>query len=279
MENILINVDSRFRNTQIYPSASKFTVKLSNTVKNIMYIRLSSVEMPNLYLTFTNAKNNTSMTIHTNGESYLIHIDDGFYNSSQMLQAIQTELDKIPGNFTIKLNLANGFVTFQSDNTFSIDCNANLPYPSLCHHLGCRNSVCLCKPKIVNGVTKNYITYASQMDVIGDNYLFLKVNDYGKIYNFNLDNNNVSESQESYLGKVIMTSNKAEKNFDNNNLISKRHIFRQPVNINRLDIELLDPYSKLVEMLNMNFSFTLEIGVIYDSAIYKDCLKSLSFEQ
>lgn len=279
MENILINVDSRFRNLQLYPNTSKFTIKLANTIKNIMYIRLSSVEIPNLYFTFSDAKKNTSFTLNTNGESYLIHIEDGFYNSTQLLAAIQTELTNIPGNFTIKLNLANGFVTFQGDTTFTINCNATEPYPSLCYHLGCRNTKCSCKPKIVNGSTKHYITYASQLDNIGDNYLFLKVNDYGKIYNFNLDNNNVSESQESYLGKIIINSNKADRNFDNNNLITKRHIFKQPVNINRLDIELIDPYSKLVEMLHMNFSFTLEIGVIYDSAMYKDCLKSLSFER
>jgi len=58
MDNIIINIDSRFRNKQIYSNAGKFTYHLGDKIKNCKYIRLSSFEFPNLYFTFTEKKNN-----------------------------------------------------------------------------------------------------------------------------------------------------------------------------------------------------------------------------
>ena len=60
MDNIIINIDSRFRNKQIYNNSGKFIYQLSEKIKNCKYIRLSSFEFPNLYFTFTEKKNNIS---------------------------------------------------------------------------------------------------------------------------------------------------------------------------------------------------------------------------
>jgi hypothetical protein len=56
MENQLINIDSRFRNKNKYQNPGKFTFHLKEKIKNVKYIRLSSVELPNLYFTFTDEK-------------------------------------------------------------------------------------------------------------------------------------------------------------------------------------------------------------------------------
>jgi hypothetical protein len=279
MENILINIDSRFRNKNIYPNSGKFTFNLGEKIKNVTYIRLSSVEIPNLYFTFSDAKDNSKFIITTNNNGYNIHIEEGFYDSCQLLQNIQELLEPIPGNHTIKLNLANGYVTFESDTDFSIDFSNNGIYPSLGYQLGFRNNNYNSQSKIVNGTVIKYIKGESQLDVIGDNYLFLKVNDYGLIYNFrNSDNITTNENVNTYLGKVIMSVNKTEKNFDNNNFITKKHIFRQPNNISKFDIELLDPLNRIVDLVYMDFSFTLEVGVIYDKSVYDNYLNNINYQ-
>lgn len=279
MENLLINIDSRFRNKNLYTNAGKFTFNLSNKIRDVMYIRLSSIEIPNLYFTFSEKKDNTKFIITTNNNTYDVHIDEGFYDSSQLLQNIQDILDPIPGSLTIKLNLANGYVTFESNTNFSINFSNNGLYPSLGYQLGFRHNNYSSQTKTVNGKVIKYIRGESQLDVIGDNYLFLKVNDYGLIYNFiNSDNVNTNETINTYLGKVIMSVNKAEKNFDNNNFITKKHIFRQPTNISKFDIELLDPLNRLVDLVYMDFSFTLEVGVIYDKSVYDNYLNNIDYQ-
>ena len=83
-----------------------------------------------------------------------------------------------------------------------------------------------------------------------------------------------NETLDNYLGKIILSVNKAEKNFDNNNFITKKHIFKQPANISKLNIELLDPIGNIINTNSIDYSFTLELGVIYDSELYKNSLNN-----
>ena len=269
MENILINVDSRFRNKELYPDGGKFTLKLNQTIKDILYIRLSSTEIPNLYFTFTKAKQNTSFVLTTTSDTTIVLIEDGFYDSIQMLTNINNNL---PIGMTINLDLANGFITFQHTSAFSIDFTNHSQYPSLGYQLGFRKNI---YSSTHNG--SNYeLKSEALMDTIGDNYIFLRVNDYGKMYNFNKHIADNVETLDNYLGKVILSVSKAEKNFDNQNFITKKHIFRQPANISRLDIELIDPLGNTINTQLMDYSFTLELGVIYDRELYEKSLNSLN---
>jgi hypothetical protein len=276
MENILINIDSRFRNKNIYPNSGNFSFKLSEKIKDVMYIRMSSVELPNLYFVFSKAKNNTTFVITVDTVDFEINIQDGFYNSTQLLRNIQDKLTSVPGHMNIKLNLANGYVTLESTVTFSVNFTNTGKYPSLGYQLGFRNNI---YTSVVENETKQYIKSESQLDRIGDNYVFIRVNDYGKIYNFtNLNNVNINENMNNYLAKVIMNVNKTEHNFDNNNFLTKKYIFRQPTNITKFDIELLDPLGNIIDMVQMDFSFTLEIGVIYDKCVYEKYLKTIDYQ-
>ena len=64
---------------------------------------------------------------------------------------------------------------------------------------------------------------------------------------------------------------KCMQNFDNgSNYLSKSYIFRQPININRFDIELIDMKGNNINMMSMNYSLTLELGIITDSNINQD---------
>ena len=83
MENIIINIDSRFRDKNKFPKSSSFSLALSERIKNCIYIRLSSIEFPNLYFTFTELKKNTSFNITLDDNTVInIIIHDGFYDSN-----------------------------------------------------------------------------------------------------------------------------------------------------------------------------------------------------
>ena len=284
MENIIINIDSRFRDKHAFSNASNFTYTLSEKIKNCKYIRLSSIEIPNLYFTFSTKKNNNSFKISILDASNnliinTITINDGFYDSGTLLSTIQTLLDNIfnIGVINILFHPTSGFVSFYSNVNFSLDFSNGLStYDSLGYQLGFRNKVY----NYINGTHSGQIltyTSESQLDVTGDHYIFFKINDYGVIYNdfeyitYDLSNNIVKSKyagDKNIFAKIIMTAAKTDQLFDNcASFLTKSFIFRQPVDIDKFNIKLIDPKGNIIDMLQMDFSFTLEVGVVFDSGL------------
>ena len=52
------------------------------------------------------------------------------------------------------------------------------------------------------------------------------------------------------------------------NFLTKTYKFKQPVNLSKFDIELVNQFGKTVDMNYIDFSMTLEVGQIYDSGDY-----------
>ena len=260
MEKIIINIDSKYRDKELYPNSSKFSIPLDRTIKNMIDIKISSVEFSNLsYFLFSNFKNNITFMFTINAINYYLKIADGFYSSNVLIKSIQDQFDILllnnPNQMTITLNPITGKVTLSGTSSFSIDFSNNSNYPSLGYYLGFINNSYL---------NKLSITCESILNLSIDNYLFLKVNNYGSMY-ANLSNNEKNILYPyNILGKIILDLNKTTGSFDNNNLITKEYIFRKPVNISKFDIELLDPYGTPIDMLFSDFSFTLELNYIYD---------------
>ena len=53
MDNILINVNSIFKDKTLY-SSNDFVLELPEQIKNIIYMKISSIEIPNIFYTFSN---------------------------------------------------------------------------------------------------------------------------------------------------------------------------------------------------------------------------------
>lgn len=312
MENILLNVDSRFRMKDKYPNSAKFSYKVSEKIKNCKYVRVSSIEFPNLYWTFNYAlKSNTFFNV-TETDPHdppfkfpTTIIPDGFYDSCSLLTQIQTQLDKLndpttstytdPEAFAIKFNCDNGLVSITNSCPFSVDFSNNNPiYPSLGYLLGFREKqVYISVPdltaplSLLGEPTQYIITGDTPLEMTGDTYIFLRVNDYGVIkHDFKsvatyrkigyTETANI-QGNESMLAKIILGANKTQEVFDNGaNFVTKSYTFRQPTNIQTLEIELLDPYGQIIQMGYLDYSFTLEFGVIYDTELYGETNKFAS---
>jgi hypothetical protein len=288
MDNIIINIDSRFRNKQIYNNAGKFTYQLSEKIKNCKYVRLSSFEFPNLYFTFTEKKNNISFKLICNSKEYVVTITEGYYASDTLLLEIQEQFDKaniyMQTEFKILFNYNNGFCTIENGTAYFRVEFSNYPsrYPSLGYQLGFRKDNYLSSTAVVSGEAIYSIITESQLDTIGEQYIFLKLNDYGIIFHdyediITKDSSGEIILREKYVGdknvfaKIILNTNKAEQVFDNgSNFLTKSYIFRQPIDLDRFNISLSDPRGNIIDMVHMDFSLTLEIGIIYDSSLQNE---------
>lgn len=265
MENQIVNIDSRFRDKTLFKNAGKFTHTLMDKLKNVHYVRVSSIELPNMYYTFTAVKDNLSFQIVVDDYEFEVHIAEGSYTSDLILNYIQDELTVINTdhgyNFKISFSEISSRISFYDDDptptSFTINFSNQGLGPSLGYHLGFRENV-------YSGAGR--YTSESVLDTVGDHYVYVRVNDYGLIYN--------DVANRRLLAKVILNKNKTFLVQDNEaNFLTKTYKFHQPVNVDRLEIELLDPLGRTLDLVGQDYSMTLEVGVIRD-AVLKDELEN-----
>lgn len=248
METLIFNIDSRSRDTTSYPTNSKFKYDLSekgsSKVKNVVEMKISSIEFPNTSHFFNSTYGNTSFKI--DGTSYTI--DDGNYNSDDIVTAIN---DKMPSGVEFTLNKNTGKLTITTNTSREFDFSNSTDYHSLGFLLGFKENT-----YTINGtkVSENI------PNVIGENYFFLKLNDYGYIEN----------NGKKYMLKLIMISPKYEMTFESRrNYVTKTYKFKQPTDINTLDIEIVDYLNNNVSLNGVQFSFTLELTVVNNNLLKK----------
>ena len=94
--------------------------------------------------------------------------------------------------------------------------------------------------------TQLLITGTKNYNVSGEDYIFLRINDWG-----NFDFFNQILFSKIFLRSDLTTTNKT------NNFINKEHVFSQLKTINKLDIELIDYLGNTVDLNGIDFSFTL----------------------
>lgn len=273
MENVLINIDSRFRDKLNFPNTGKFTYNLNEVIKNVVYIRLSSFEFLNVQPVFLAEYYNISfMIVLETLDVVTITIQEGNYSSDILVNYIQGQLDLANNtystNFVVNWDIISLKITFSNTTPFSlIFSNGTHFYSALGYYLGFRftdDKYDMYKTgqpiKKILGITTYYWYADTVLDISKDKYLYLRLNDYGVIYNDILEKN--------LFAKIIL-GNTLYVQDNGSNLLTKMYKFKQPVNLSKFDIELISPVGYTINMDQINYSFTLEIGQIYDNRIFE----------
>ena len=294
----IINVDSRFRATNS-PSSTNFSYSCDHTYKNVIRLRLASIELPNMFSVFSSNRGNLTFKIRAYDilgipREVQVIIQPGNYNSQDLLTIIQCQLDM---NFkqeygifiNISINPYSALVTFthagvaatpiipstvptNSARPFVLDFRSESPRImnrlhnfGLGYNLGFRKKVYTVSNSIsVDGINTISITSEGCLDVVGDTYLFLCINDYHVI------EQKTNDDYIQCLAKIIIREDKYAVSYDDgSSLLSNEIIFPSPVDINILNIKLLDMYGEVVELCGMNFSLSLEITEVLNTTLYE----------
>ena len=132
-----------------------------------------------------------------------ICIEPGNYTHVELITKIQLQFDTINltsgTTFQIAFDTNTYRVSICNNDIFSLDFRTPVEYPSLGYILGFR--CCLYS-------NKEEYTTSSILNVVGPSYIFLKINNYGRVYISPL------QSQKA-LAKIILTKNKTNVVFDN----------------------------------------------------------------
>lgn len=293
----IINVDSRFR-TKGSVSASNFSYSCDHTYKNVIRLRLASVEIPNMFPVFSVPRGNLSFKIKAYDvlgipRELKLEITPGNYTAGELIAQLQSHLDN---NFkdtygifiNIDVNPNSARVTFthlgvanlpilpttvptDSARPFILDFTSESVYImhrdhnfSLGYNLGFRSKAYKVANIVnVNGIDTINITSEGCIDVVGDTYLFLCVNDYHAV------EQKTTDDYIQCLAKVIIREDKYAVIYDDgSSLLSNEIIFPSPVDINILNVKLIDMYGDPVELCGMNFAFSLEITEVLNTGLY-----------
>ena len=114
MEDILINIDSKYRDTTKYSNECKFRINFEKTYKNIVSIRMTSLEINNSINYISSQKNNNFIKVHlpnkqNDPSGTIIKLNDGLIHS---IDTIKTNFNDILS----KMFNSNGLLQQNIDN-------------------------------------------------------------------------------------------------------------------------------------------------------------------
>lgn len=278
-----LNLSSCFRSNYYNSNPCDFQYQLPTEIRNVVSMRLASIEIPNAWYLFSCIKKNNSFIIEINNNNiitpYTITVPDGNYDSDMLTQYLNTtyfylspaitNLNYIkfsidPFNFKSKFELI-GIIpaNFCFNIIFFSDINVNFM-----NTFGWIIGYRLAKYKSIS----TYLVSEGLFDAGGDRYIFLSVEDYQ--YNNNALNIvcfDQSTMEKNIIAKIPMVNGKLSMIIDDNTCpLTKTRRYNGPVNIRNLHIKILDNFGNIIDLNNMDFSFTLEMEILYEGFNFND---------
>lgn len=262
----IINIDSRFRVPMEGSDASKFYFRLPAPIRNVLRIRVTSIEFANNYFTFSAYRRNVTIWV-TFGDpvvSVSVVIPDGNYYVKDMLSTLNNLFDASVLSFlSVTFNTVTGEFTFTGTQPYTINTacgsedtwNRDFDY-GLGYNLGFSRGIF--SSDASGNVVSNHSAIFS-----GDPYIFLRVNDFECV------RQTVNGYQFGALAKIIISQAKDYMNFDDyTGHHAKEVTFPNPYDLTKFKIQLVDPYGQHLQMDSAQFSFSLEVLEVRNLSLY-----------
>jgi len=288
-----LNIDSRFRENYFASSSTNFNASLPLTINNVLTMQLAAIELPTSFYNISKQYGNNFFTLNVTDavdpsliQTQVVNIADGNYDHTGIVNLLNTTMTNIANLnpslanyqyiiFGININANNGsgqmFVSvaddpsvpsinfslnFQADRNGIDDRSTPLPL-KLGWTFGFRN-----------GIYENNINYVSEgiIDLSGPRYIYLVVDDF----NNNVNNSFYSAFNSSILNKNILARISLQSTtfsiFSENNLsiVTTPRQYFGPVKIQNINVQLLDEYGRVIDLNNMDYSFSLTFQTVYD---------------
>lgn len=288
-QTIIIN--TLFREDYYNTCSTDFTVILPYYFKNVLSLRLSSVQLPNVIYNVSKLSNNNTFYIReydTDLSANIIFPEGSYNNISTFTSLLQTEINQqlgiSPERFVVSYDHNSNKITI-SNIMYDFTLIFNKPAPTIYGKYGNfkptdgqREQKCveieeiykrfgwLCGYRKGEYANNNSYTTEGIFNAIYPNYVYFVLNDFNNsqaqnvfgMYSKSIIGNNI-------LGMLPLTAPEYSINFTTgNDLIERRREYFGPVRIQRLKIELVNQYGDIINLNNMDFSFSLELEIAYD---------------
>ena len=267
-----LNIDTRFRDNYTKSSASNFQFELPTTFNDVMSVQLDNFEFVSPVYNISDSLGNNFFNIKINtGEILTIIIPGGIYIASTLITAINLAIQNIavlnnPSTYKIVMSqntITNCtiFTNIASSDEFTLlfqGYGSNIPLTfKLGWIMGFRLEIYI-----------DNFSYTSEgiIDLYGPKYIFLVFYDYNNSVNngfFSAFNSSVLNN--NILARISMSPNNIGAVVQNNlAIITYARQYFGPVNIQKVNIQLLDEYGRQLDTHNMDYSFCVTFNVVYD---------------
>jgi len=270
----LHSLDSRFADMR-EDQNSTFRLVLPYPLKNIMRVRLASIELPLVEYMFSEQYGNLTFSVNldSNGFVSMQSIIPGNYTPQELVTVIQTNLKLIDNGFSCVLNSYTNTCTIKhSSKSFILNMLsstnstvANRPsFWGLGYYLGFRQSSLTSN---LNTDGSYSLTGTSPINTDPNQYYLLQL--YYPDSIVNVWHRYQDKSYIEAFAKVILKNGAYTITYDDNsNMVRKEFTFLAPVTMSQIKVKLLNPYGESINMLNTEWSVTLEITEIVNSKTY-----------
>jgi hypothetical protein len=281
-----LNLNSCFRNNYYQSNPCDFQYIIPSEIKNVLSMRLVSIEIPNSWYLFSSIKKNNNFIIEINLEGektdYNIIIPDGNYDSDTLQYYLNTTyfyesgLDTPLKNIRFNINnynLKTSFEVIESETETLTNFNFSLKFIDNINQ-NAMNTLGWTLGFRLGSYLNIHEKICSEglFDAGGDRYIFLCINDYQ--YNSNASNTvcfDKSVLNEDVIAKIPMINGKFSLIVnDNNNSLAKIRRYNGPINLSRLQIKIIDKFGTVIDLNNMDYSLTLELELLYESFNFKN---------
>ena len=287
-----LNLNSCFRHNYFQSNPCDFLYLIPTEIKNVLSMRLVSIEIPNAWYLFSSLKKNNSFEIiisqnqsfenlNNNNKSckYEIQIPDGNYDIDSLQHYLNTTYFYESGLDTYLKYIKFSINPTNLKSCFEIieDCEEKISF-SLHFSQSISQNIMNTFGWLLGFRIGKYLNITDTIlseglfDGGGDRYIYVCVNDYQ--YNNNIQNIvcfDKSILNEDVIAKIPMINGKLSLIInDNNNALSKIRRYNGPVNLSKLQFKIIDRFGTVIDLNNMDFSFTLELEILYESFNFKN---------
>ncbi len=295
-----LNIDTRFRENLYTTQSSDFTLHLPTKFNKVVSMQLASVEIPVAFYGISSAYGNNYLylKVHYNSfdntgekltEEKVFTIPDGNFTANDFIDKVNQAL--VPTNIDGTLTYPNSVFSYLK---FEIDVNANgsgtgkakiLPDGNYANFI---TEVIMDFSKDINGNpdTTDLKTkigwnlgfykhrYSGSIQYIADSiiepatirYIYLAIDDFQNSSN----NHFISVFNKSILSPNILARISIKGSYftllmeSDYSIVSEPRKYFGPVDIQKLRIRLFDEHGRILQMNNSNFSFCLNLKMLYD---------------
>ena len=289
-----LNIDTRFRENYYGSLSTNFNVSLPLTFNNVLTMQLAAIELPITFYNISKQCGNNFFTLSVTNPSdtsslisHVVNIPDGNYTYIGIVNLLNTTMTNIANSdlllldyfryiiFGINVSNNNGsgqmFVSIINDTSVPSGIEFSLNFQADRNGIDDRSTPLPLKLGWTfgfrNGIYENSVNYVSEgiVDLLGPRYIYLVIDDFKN----NVNNSFYSAFNSSILNKNILARISLKANTFNVlienalNIVSTPRRYFGPVNIQNLNIQLLDEYGRVIDLNNMDYSFSLDFETVY----------------
>ena len=269
-----INIDTRFRDNYYSTVATNFHLDLPIRLNQVVSLQLTAFELPETFYTISSAFGNNFFVVIIEGESYLIVIiPDGNYTNLELQNYIndfiQTQtLDVYKDiQFIVDIYSTKMIASSISGTTvFSLSFQTDIKgFEAMQDPLQMKLGW-LMGYRMGLYVDKTSFTPEACIDLSGSKYIYLVIDDFNNSVNDGFYGAFTSSIlNKNILARISIQGNASNVVSQNNlSLITTARQYFGPVDIQKIHIQLLDEYGRIINLNFIDYSFCLTFQTIYN---------------